>query len=251
MFAFFAAHQADVFRDADYADLSGARPVKPEGATGRSAGSQRSNVRSMTAAFSADPERKYRAAVSREACPRRAWTWAESAPPWRRRVPKVWRQRWGTQFRGYRRRRPRWCRPPRPDHVQLGGGAHHGRDRGAEELAEVDMPVTHHRQLPRRHPGDVRGGLALADVDPPVNTVTQYRPSGSQLLGSEPGAGPKWWCQPSQQVVRATTGNCDGSGIRRAIAPPPSPQPAVFPRRGAACGPPRHGGYHSHLRGVP
>ena len=28
------------------------------------------------------------------------------------------------------------------------------------------MPVTHHRQLPRRHPGDVGGGLALADVDP-------------------------------------------------------------------------------------
>lgn len=28
MFAFFAAHQADVFRDADYADLLGARPSK-------------------------------------------------------------------------------------------------------------------------------------------------------------------------------------------------------------------------------
>ena len=66
-------------------------------------------------------------------------------------------------------------------------------------------------------------------LTPPVNTVTQYRPSGSQLLGSEPEAGPKWWCQPSQQVVRATTGNCDGSGIRRAIAP------ATFP---AACGVP-------------
>ena len=49
----------------------------------------------MTAAFSADPERKYRAAVSMEAWPSRAWTWAGSAPPWRRRVPKVWRQRWG------------------------------------------------------------------------------------------------------------------------------------------------------------
>lgn len=119
--------------------------------------------------------------------------------------------------------------PPRLDDVQLGEGAHHGRDRGAEELAEVDMPVTHQRQLPRRHPGDVRGGLALADVDPPVNTVTQYRPSGSQLLGSEPEAGPKWWCQPSQQVMHATTGYCDGSGIRRAIAP------ATFP---AACGVP-------------
>jgi hypothetical protein len=66
-------------------------------------------------------------------------------------------------------------------------------------------------------------------LTPPVNTVTQYRPSGSQLLGSEPQAGPKWWCQPSQQVVRATTGNCDRSGIRRAIAP------ASFP---AACGVP-------------
>src|SRR5713101_2975060 len=39
-------------------------------------------MRSMTAAFSADPERKYRAAVSMEACPSRAWTWAGSAPPW-------------------------------------------------------------------------------------------------------------------------------------------------------------------------
>lgn len=25
--------------------------------------------------------------------PKRAWIWAGSAPPWRRRVPKVWRQR--------------------------------------------------------------------------------------------------------------------------------------------------------------
>ena len=39
-------------------------------------------MRSMTAAFSADPARKYRAAVSMEACPSRAWTWAGSAPPW-------------------------------------------------------------------------------------------------------------------------------------------------------------------------
>jgi len=52
-------------------------------------------MRSMTAAFSADPERKYRAAGSMEAWPSRAWTWAGSAMPWRRRVPKVWRQRWG------------------------------------------------------------------------------------------------------------------------------------------------------------
>src|SRR5712691_9772717 len=37
-------------------------------------------MRSMTAAFSADPARKYRAAVSMEACPSIAWTWAESAP---------------------------------------------------------------------------------------------------------------------------------------------------------------------------
>ena len=54
---------------------------------------QWSNMRSMTAAFSADPERKYRAAVSMDACPSMAWTWAGSAPPWRRRV--VCRQRWG------------------------------------------------------------------------------------------------------------------------------------------------------------
>src|SRR5260370_42167929 len=39
-------------------------------------------MRSMTAAFSAEPERKYRASVSMEACPSRAWTWAGSAPPW-------------------------------------------------------------------------------------------------------------------------------------------------------------------------
>ena len=49
----------------------------------------------VTAAFSADPERKYRAGVSTEACPSRAWTWAGSAPPWRRRVAKECRQRWG------------------------------------------------------------------------------------------------------------------------------------------------------------
>jgi hypothetical protein len=36
----------------------------------------------MTAAFSADPARKYRAAVSMEAWPRRAWAWAGSAPLW-------------------------------------------------------------------------------------------------------------------------------------------------------------------------
>jgi hypothetical protein len=35
-------------------------------------------MRSMTAAFSADPERKYRAAVSMDACPSMAWTWAGS-----------------------------------------------------------------------------------------------------------------------------------------------------------------------------
>src|ERR1039457_583717 len=52
-------------------------------------------MRSMTAAFSAGPARKYRAAVSMEACPSRAWICAGSAPPWRRRVAKVCRQRWG------------------------------------------------------------------------------------------------------------------------------------------------------------
>ena len=49
----------------------------------------------MTSAFSAEPDRKYLAAVSIEACPSNAWTWAGSAPPWRSRVPKVCRQRWG------------------------------------------------------------------------------------------------------------------------------------------------------------
>jgi hypothetical protein len=34
MFAFFAAHQADVFRDADYADLLGPDQVKPERGNG-------------------------------------------------------------------------------------------------------------------------------------------------------------------------------------------------------------------------
>ncbi len=34
----------------------------------------------------------YRAAVSMDACPSRAWTWAGSAPPWRSRVAKVCRQ---------------------------------------------------------------------------------------------------------------------------------------------------------------
>jgi hypothetical protein len=38
-------------------------------------------MRSMTAAFSADPDLKYRAAVSMDACPSKAWTWAGSAPP--------------------------------------------------------------------------------------------------------------------------------------------------------------------------
>lgn len=40
---------------------------------------------SMTAAFSADPARKYLAAVSMDACPSMAWTWAGSAPPWQAR----------------------------------------------------------------------------------------------------------------------------------------------------------------------
>jgi len=43
-----------------------------------------SKMRSMTAACSALPARKYRAAVSIEAWPRSAWTWAGSAPPWQR-----------------------------------------------------------------------------------------------------------------------------------------------------------------------
>ena len=53
---------------------------------------------------------------------------------------------------------------------------------------------------------------------PPVNTARQYRPRGSEILGSEPEAGPKWWCQPSQCAVRATMPSRDRSGIRRAIA---------------------------------
>ena len=47
----------------------------------------------MTAAFSAEPARKSRAAVSMEAWPSRAWIWAGSAPPWRSRVANVCRQR--------------------------------------------------------------------------------------------------------------------------------------------------------------
>ncbi len=33
---------------------------------------------------------------------------------------------------------------------------------------------------------------------PPVNTAMQYLPRGSAIFGSDPPAGPKWWCQPSQ-----------------------------------------------------
>ena len=55
--------------------------------------------------------------------------------------------------------------PPRLDHVQLGEGVDHGRDRGVE-LVQVDVPVAHHRQLPRRYPGDVPGRLVRADVGP-------------------------------------------------------------------------------------
>ena len=47
---------------------------------GCSAACQSLNTRSMTAAFSADPALKYLAAVSIEACPSNAWTWAGSAP---------------------------------------------------------------------------------------------------------------------------------------------------------------------------
>ena len=55
-------------------------------------------------------------------------------------------------------------------------------------------------------------------LTPPVNTAMQYRPSRSEIFGSDPDAGPKWWCQPSQCAVRATIPSSDRSGIRRAIA---------------------------------
>jgi hypothetical protein len=33
---------------------------------------------------------------------------------------------------------------------------------------------------------------------PCANTVSTYRASVSRILGSDPEAGPKWWCQPSR-----------------------------------------------------
>ena len=64
---------------------------------------------STTSAFSADPARKYRAAVSMEACSSKAWTWAGSAPSCRSRVACAGIG--GGAGRGCRRHRRRRARP--------------------------------------------------------------------------------------------------------------------------------------------
>lgn len=33
---------------------------------------------------------------------------------------------------------------------------------------------------------------------PYANAVSTYRARASRILGSDPDAGPKWWCQPSR-----------------------------------------------------
>ena len=170
----------------------------------------------------------------------------------------------GTQFRGYRRRRqrpgcrcrsprtcrrrPPRCRPPRLDHVQLGGGAHHGRDRGVE-LSEVDMPVTHHRQLPRRHPGDVRGGLALADVDPATEHRHAVPAQRITALGIRAGS-------RAEMVVPAQpAGGARHDRQLRRLRHPPRDRPRHLPRslrcsRAAAPLAGRHPTLADHQAGV-
>jgi hypothetical protein len=95
-----------------------------------------SKMRSTTAAVSAGPARKYRALVSREAWPRRAWTWAGSAPPWRRRA-----------FAGY--------------FAELGEGR---ADLGLGRLTPVSVPLGDAVQARNEQPVTVRSGTIMSHL---------------------------------------------------------------------------------------